>query len=245
MNWRLWIWLLVLSVLGILLGIPLTVSVLEDPASGSSVDSLDICLMALKEFFLFLFPASFTGVLLSKKIGLSFNFSTVIDAGKSMNRTIRYIIYTILCTGILLAIPGLVGYYILPEGSFGTGLNNPTPFEWLLRSISAAITEELAFRYGLMTLIAWIFLSLRRDTAFRKTALWTGNILTAIVFAMAHLPSILSSDPLNWGVISSVFLFNTVGGIAMGWLYLRYGLLSAVFCHIIADFVQHVLPRII
>jgi len=244
MNWRLWVSILILCIVGVLSGIPLTLSIIKDPVYSSSLDLLDVFQRAVKEFLFILLPASLTGVLLSKKTGLSFNFSAQINA-ENKKRNVQLIIFSVFFAGIILAIPGIIGFFILPEGALGAGQNNPTPIEWLLRSISAAITEEIAFRFGLMTLVTWILLSVKKEATFYNTALWTGNATAAFVFAAAHLPSIVSSDPLNWGVISSVILFNSGAGVALGWLYMRYGLLSAMLCHFIADFFQHVMPRII
>ena len=55
----------------------------------------------------------------------------------------------------LLAISGIVGLVLgiagsvqntLPEGVLGAGFDNPSTFEYLLRCLSAAITEEILFR---------------------------------------------------------------------------------------------------
>ena len=74
---------------------------------------------------------------------------------------------------------------------------------------------------------------------------WSGNILAALVFAGFHLPHILSSETPNWNLVYLIIIFNGIAGIALGWLYARYCLLSAIVAHFIADFVQHVVPRIV
>ena len=75
--------------------------------------------------------------------------------------------------------------------------------------------------------------------------MWIGNFLAALVFAGAHLPPILSVDVPNCGLVVVVVVFNGLAGVVMGWLYVRYCLLAAIFAHFIADVVQHVIPRLL
>jgi membrane protease YdiL (CAAX protease family) len=131
------------------------------------------------------------------------------------------------------------------EGNFGPGMGNPTPLDWLLRSLSAALTEEIFFRLGLMTLFVWMIRFIVRKPAFDKPSLWIGNLLAALVFAGAHLPPSLSVDVPNWNLVVLVVVFNSLAGIVLGWLYVRYCLIAAIFAHFVADFVQHVIPRLI
>ena len=243
MNWKKWPWILVLCFFGVLAGIPYTLSVIKDTFYESSFDTYNILIRALKEFFFILVPASLAGVFLSKKIGLSFGYTypSIRDTRKN---NIQNIIFLVTILGILLALPGIIGYIIFPENALGAGQNNPTPVEWLLRSASAAITEETAFRFGLMTSVAWIILKIKKDQDIYQIALWSGNIVAAIVGSAAHLPGILSADPINYVVIFSVMLFTLGAGIVLGWLYMRHGLWAALLCHFIADTFQHVLPRL-
>jgi len=244
MNWKKLIWVFGMCLFGVLIGIPYTLSVIKDSFYEGSLDTIDILIRASKEFIFILVPASLAGVFLSKKIGLSFEYTTqsVTDTG---SKNILSIIFLVTIIGIFLAIPGIIGYIIFPESALGAGQNNPTPLEWLLRSASAAITEETAFRYGLMSSLGWIIMKIKRYKDNDQIALWSGNILAAFVGSAAHLPGILSADPMNYVVILSVILFTLAAGIVLGWLYMRYGLWASILCHFIADTFQHVLPRLI
>ena len=94
MNWRLWVSILILCIVGVLSGIPLTLSIIKDPVYSSSLDLLDVFQRAVKEFLFILLPASLTGVLLSKKTGLSFNFSAQINA-ENKKRNVQLIIFSV------------------------------------------------------------------------------------------------------------------------------------------------------
>ena len=73
------------------------------------------------------------------------------------------------------------------------------------------------------------------------SVLWVGNLLSAVAFAFAHLPQLA---PGASGFLVAVAAFSTAAGLAMGWLYIRHGLISAVVGHFLADVVVYVVPRL-
>lgn len=226
--------LILAGLIGSAAGVPFSISVLNDPAAGGPIDPQTIWLRALMEALFLLTPASVLGLWVGEKM----------DITRISERVHSYIIPSVT-VGLALAIPGLMGRFIFTQGDFGPGMSNPTPFEWLLRSLSAALTEEIAFRLGLMTLLVWLIRVIVRKTAFDKPSLWMGNLLAALVFAGAHLPPVLSVDVPNWNLVILIVVFNSLAGVVLGWIYVRYCLLAAIFAHFVADFVQHVIPRLV
>jgi hypothetical protein len=232
-----------LGLIGCLLGAPFSIAVLNDPAAGGPIDPSTVWVRALLEALLILVPASAVGLWLGRRVGLGAVYPAMLgvdttDTVPSIRRTLR----VSLVVGVAIASPGLIGWLFIPQSGFGPGLANPTQVEWLLRSISAAITEEIAFRFGLVTLLVWAISAVVRG-ASRERAFWVGNAIAALVFAGAHLPPILSLDAPNWGLVALVVVFNGLAGIAMGWLFARYSLLAAMIAHATADILQHVIPR--
>jgi hypothetical protein len=226
-------WLILAGLIGCAAGVPLNIAVLNDPAAGGPIDPQTVWFRALREFMFLLIPASVIGLWLARKMNLA----------RISERVSSYIIPSI-AVGLAIASPGLIGRIIIPQGDFGPGMANPTPLEWLLRSVSAALTEEIFFRLGLMTLFIWLIRVVVRKSSFNEPSLWIGNFLAALIFAGAHLPPILSVDAPNWNLIILVVVFNSVAGVIMGWLYVRYCLMAAILAHFIADLVQHVIPRL-
>ncbi len=186
------------------------------------------------EFVFLLIPASVLGLWLGKKLTIT-----------KISERVPFFIVPSISVGLGLAIPGLMGRVVISQGDFGPGMSNPTPLEWLFRSLGAALSEEIFFRLGLMTILVWIIRSFTRNPIFDKSSLWIGNLLAALVFAGAHLPPVLSVDVPNWNLVILIVVFNTLGGVVLGWLYARFCLLAAIFAHFLADFVQHVIPRLI
>jgi membrane protease YdiL (CAAX protease family) len=121
---------------------------------------------------------------------------------------------------------------------------SPPPWQGLLASFSAGVTEEVMFRLFGLTLLAYIGSRISRDSEGRPTSLvlWIANILVAVAFGVAHLPLTAAIGlPLNALVISRALVLNGIGGVAFGWLYWTRGLESAMIAHFSTDVVLHVI----
>jgi hypothetical protein len=117
----------------------------------------------------------------------------------------------------------------------------PAPWKWFLVSINAGVTEEVAFRLGLMTLLAWLGSLISRDDGGHPTAavLWIANIVAALAFGAAHLGGIIPV-PLTPVFIVRTVVQNGIVGTAFGWLYWERGLESAMLTHFLFDVVTYV-----
>jgi len=119
---------------------------------------------------------------------------------------------------------------------------NTPPLYRLLAAISAGITEETLFRLFGLSLIAWLGGLLFHDPDGRPNLIifWAANILFALAFGAAHLPTEAAIGlPLNPLVITSTLVLNGIGGLIFGWLFWTFGLESAVLAHILADILRH------
>ncbi len=231
------------GLIGCLMGAPFSIAVLSDPAAGGPIDPATVWVRALLEALLLLIPAAAVGVWLGSRVGLGAAYPAMLAADTPKDaRSIRGILTPSLLVGLAVASPGLLGWLFIPQSGFGPGLEIPTLVDWLLRSISAALTEEIGFRFGLLTFLVWATRAVL-GAGSSVTAFWVGNVAAALVFAAAHLPHLLSFDAPDWGLASLVVVFNGLAGIVMGWLYARYSLSAAMLAHATADIVQHVIPR--
>ena len=119
---------------------------------------------------------------------------------------------------------------------------NTPPLYGLLAAISAGITEETLFRLFGLSLLAWLGGLLFHDPDGRPNLIifWAANILFALAFGAAHLPTEAAIGlPLNPLVITSTLVLNGLGGLIFGWLFWTFGLESAVLAHILADILRH------
>jgi len=230
---------------GSLIGAPYTIAVLMDPAAGGPIDPLMVWLSAIGEAFLLLAPASAVGIWLGKQVDLGPKLwrAFVVKAAVSWS-ILRPHFFAGLIVGIALGIAGSI-QNTLPKGALGAGLDNPSTFEYLLRCLSAAITEEILFRLGLVTLFVWLIRKIVKDPAQYVLALWIGNLISALLFAGAHLPNLLAFGSASSNLMLAIMIFSIAAGLVMGWLYVRYGLISAMIAHFIGDAIVYVLPSIL
>lgn len=139
-------------------------------------------------------------------------------------------------------IPGLAGGL---AGGIFVGLllqHAPASFQALtpplaIRVLYGGITEELLLRWGAMSLLLWLmWRAFQADSnAPRLTLVWASIVISAVLFAAAHLPAVsVLSGSLTQETVSFVLAGNTAFGVLAGYLFWRYGLECAVICHALA-----------
>lgn len=111
---------------------------------------------------------------------------------------------------------------------------------WLgvIGALSGGIREEVMYRLGLMTLIAWIGTKWRRQEQPGPALVWTANGLSALVFGAQHFSSDFAlvqghTSAALLGVI--ILLYHTGAGLVFGWFYWRRGLVAAMAAHFTSD----------
>jgi hypothetical protein len=228
----LFVWLLLAGTFGTLIGVPWTIAVLRDPVT--------VWLPAVLEVLLFITPASAAGVWLGNKVGLGSGLRELVSGLPGGWEHVRVGLLPALLVGLALGVAGFFAQNSIPKSVLMPGLNNPNTFECFLRCLSAALTEEILFRLGLMTFFVWAIKSITKKPAIDVPSLWVGNLLSALLFASAHLPQFTF---YGWSLLIPFVMFSSSVGMIMGWVYMRYGLVSAIVAHFICDLAVYVIPR--
>ena len=229
----LFVWLFLAGLFGSLIGVPWNIAILRDSAA--------VWLPAAVEVLFLLTPASAVGVWLGKKVGLGSRLREFVSGVPEGWEHVRLGLLPAMLVGLTLGGVGFFAQNSIPKSALMPGLDNPNTLEWFLRCLSAALTEEIFFRLGLMTLFIWALRSIVKKPAIDVPSLWVGNLLSALVFAGAHLPQLTFH---GWSLLIPVVMFSSSAGMVMGWLYMRYGLVSAIVAHFIGDLMVYVVPRL-
>jgi hypothetical protein len=100
----------------------------------------------------------------------------------------------------------------------------------LARLLQGGVTEEVQFRWGLVSVAAAIaFLLFAPNSAFPVPV---AIAVAALLFALFHLIGArqigLAQNPME---IALILVDNTWGGIIFGWLLWQYGLVAAMISH--------------
>ena len=139
-----------------------------------------------------------------------------------------------LLAGILLVLIGWIYRPLLPLEFTDLGKN--LQMNMLTRLLYGGLTEEILLRFGLMTLLVWLFLKIcknREPNAYRIAI-----IVTALVFAVSHFPIAFQAvDQPSGLLLSYILIGNSLGGLIFGWLYWKKGLESAFVAHMVAHIV--------
>ncbi len=184
--------------------------------------------------FVILFSISILG---PKKNFLKMLFSTMVE-GKPVTET-NYLVTTIKWFSILILISGIIIY--VQEG-VGITIEAPAIENNLIQffNVSAAsLSEEIGFRVLLIGIPLYAIYSQRMSFRNFFKSLWSPgenlNILesqkaiilivgVAVFFGFAH---IMFGE--SWS--SGKFAQATAGGIIIGWVYFRSGLVAAILIH--------------
>lgn len=101
---------------------------------------------------------------------------------------------------------------------------------FLTRLLYGGITEEILMRYGLMTVLLWMLKEVNRPNS--QVQFWIANLLTAILFATGHLPTLYNEvpSPSIW-TLGFILGGNFWAGICFGYAFWRFGLILAILTH--------------
>ena len=108
----------------------------------------------------------------------------------------------------------------------------------LVGSLGAGIFEELVFRLGLMSLIVWLWLQLAKALDLPKAP---GGVLAVVISALLFSWHHHLGEPFEMGV----FLFRTMAGVILGFLFWFRGFGVCVYTHAMYDvyyFLSHHQP---
>jgi len=176
--------------------------------------------------------------MLGPKEGFLKNLSAFLSHGKLKTKT-NYMVGITKWFSILILISAVINF--IQEG-FGISTVPPAVESNIIQFFYvslAPIAEEIGFRVFLIGLPLFAFYSHKSSVKHFFKALWSPSsnlhiyesrraiiliIIVAVFFGLAH---IISGEPWSGGKFAQA----TASGIILGWLYFRFGLISAILVH--------------
>jgi membrane protease YdiL (CAAX protease family) len=100
--------------------------------------------------------------------------------------------------------------------------------------LGAPISEELEFRLLVVPLLAWAIgrVSRAREGTGAPGAIWTAVVLSGFAFGLAHVLSVESVAWWSPWYLQILLDPRSYVGIALGWMFWRWGLESAIIAHV-------------
>jgi membrane protease YdiL (CAAX protease family) len=180
----------------------------------------------------------FLGLKLAKKLG----FPSILDPDVSRRQRFMIPAYVGVATGVFIILADLFFKRLHP---FGALPHPPFPTS-IVVSVSAAIGEEVIFRLFFIPFWVWLISSVLLRGKWQRQVFWAVAALSALAFALGHLPSLMLVLGLNTisrvpaALLAEIVLLNGLLSILAAALFKRYGFLAAVGVHFWADVVWHV-----
>lgn len=182
--------------------------------------------------------ATVVGCLLAPRVGLVSFIYEKAAYGKPVLSRIKPQLLLAFVLGLIFAVVAIVlDLAFLPfmgEEYLALEAQDANLFSQLgLGLLYGGITEEILLRWGFMSFLVWFgWLLLRRSGSHPPRGLvWTGIILSAVLFGIGHLPAMATLVPLNTVIIIRTVLLNAIGGLIFGWLFWRRSLEAAMVAH--------------
>ncbi len=183
-----------------------------------------------------LFFVTGAGLWLAERVGLSVPLISGICYRRKVPGGYGRTVWISMAAGMLTAASAVVLDLLLFEGRIVEKLSRVENVwsGWAL-AYHAAVGEEILFRLFFMSAVAWLAQRFGFD---HPACMWTGLVLSTLLFGLAHLPGDLSAVT-SLVLVRTLFL-NGIAGTVMGWFCWRRGLESAMIVHFAADAVIYV-----
>lgn len=184
-----------------------------------------------------IFVILFTIAMMGPKQGFLKTMSSLLSHGKLHTKS-NYMVAITKWFSILILISAIINFI---QEKFGVSTIPPDVSNDLVQFFYVSLsplTEEIGFRVLLIGLPLFAFYSHKKSIKFLFKSLWSPNnlhiydskkaiiliVLVAVFFGIAH---IISGEPWSNGKFAQA----TASGIILGWLYFRFGLITAIMVH--------------
>ena len=110
------------------------------------------------------------------------------------------------------------------------------------RLLMGGVAEEVMFRWGVMSVMAWLSVSVVGMPA--GLGMWVAIVVAGVLFGLGHLPGAIAVGvKITKLIVIAAIALNMVVALAFGWLFWQYGLLAAIVAHALLHAVWHPLER--
>ena len=241
MNWRLFLVLWLAGALAALPLIPVTVVLGDAGLTAHQVGWREAAVSVL--LFAMVIPplAIYVGLRMGARLGLAAPLVEAWLAGRRIAGATRRL-GTAAAAGGGLGLAGVLVTLALAGGAALPAALMEEIVPWwvgLAQALSAAVDEELIFRFGLMSLITWFAGRVIRsgDEGPSDFLMWVALGLSAAIFTAVHAAPAGEAAGVAALVAEPMQLVRLLAGGLFGWLFWKHGLEAAVTAHLAYDIV--------
>jgi membrane protease YdiL (CAAX protease family) len=206
--------------------------------SGKTLPPRPVIVAAtLLQTLLFVALAADVGTALAPHVGLAAPFFEALVSGAPLWASLALQLLPALALGIGGALLIVAAYYLFFRPRLdAAAVKSMEELRMALgswpRVLYGGLVEEVLFRWGVLTLLAWLLALLFGGAT--PAGMWAAILVSGVLFGIGHLPSYRLAGclvtPLLLGLMIVLNLWATV---ICGWLFWRYGLLAAMIAHML------------
>ncbi len=240
--------LLILSTASTFLSLPFLLS-LDALAPNPAVQS-PVGLIAYLLGYTAIFAVTiFIGLKASKSAGLKLPAFEGLVGDKTVSQSVGGFWADSLLYGMLMALL-VATLELLFVAVFGVSVVqnavSASLSEKVLAVFYGAVNVEIIFRLFVMSIVVFALVKLNRDKKLGSIGMWTAILVTGALAGLAQLPALSDIVYLDPVVVTRVVGLYVISGALFGYLYWKYGLLSAMMAHFAYDLTLFaVLPLIL
>ncbi|MGQ9722546.1 MAG: CPBP family glutamic-type intramembrane protease [Candidatus Jordarchaeum sp.] len=185
----------------------------------------------------------FIGLKLSKKLG----FSDIWDS--KFSNTQRFLNPALV--GIATGVFFIFADAILSKFHTSGPLPHPPFPASLVASAAAGIGEELIFRLFFISFFVWLISYVILKKRWQNHIFWIVAVLSALAFALGHIPSgmillgLNSVNEIPFALIAEIVLLNGVISLFAAYYFRKFEFLAPAGIHFWSDVVWHVIRGMI
>jgi membrane protease YdiL (CAAX protease family) len=180
---------------------------------------------------------TFLGIILTGRLGWRSAIADLINRQPTSFRvgTTAKVLLVSIIGGCVIAIADQLLRPLWQTSSAATSMVDAwSPAALLVGVLYGGITEEIMFRWGMLSLVVWGLWKLiaRREASPSPAIVWLGIVVTAVLFGLGHLPALqLSGAELTTGLVIRTVGFNMLVSMLFAWMFVRHNLETAMFAH--------------
>ncbi|WP_249870726.1 CPBP family intramembrane glutamic endopeptidase [Oceanobacillus saliphilus] len=207
-----------------------------------------LALLAVIPNFIILIITLVIGFFIAHKVGLKSAIIHPHARDKSKSEWIKGIKLAIILgsiAGVVLRGFDYLFQPFLPDGLIEL-LRPYNALEFITALLYGGILEELLMRFGLMSLLVFVFWKLF-DRKSAKPSNWVfifAIFISALLFALGHYSITASNIEMTTFIWFRMILLNGLPGLFYGWIYWKHNLELAMLAHMFTHIVLNLLMLI-
>ena len=150
---------------------------------------------------------------------------------QSINTQLIPSLYYIIPASLCFVTTLYIALFPLLDNNLVLQINDFSISSLIMRIFYGGIIEEILLRWGILSVLVLIGIKLFKKHS--ELIWWIAIIISSLIFGIVHLPLYLTTTSPTPFTIFLMISANSYAGIFFGYIFKRFGLISAMIAHIL------------